>query len=115
MTAPGFLYLPALAPRFGREWSRATRMWLIRTFRAREKRMKLGAGTLLMRNGQGLHSRWYTTEPLLRRAFPELFPWDRELVESVEREVAEFTRRLELVEAKVELLALGAVGSKVGT
>lgn len=107
MTAPGFLFLEDLAPRFGRPWSRATRMWLLRTFRAREQLMGLPPGALLLRNGQGLRSRWYTTEPLLRRGFRELVPWDAEIVKAARSEVEELRERLCLVEMKVEAMARG--------
>jgi hypothetical protein len=104
MTTSGFLYLEDVAPRFGRQWSRATRMWLLRAFHAREQRC---GGVLLLRNGQGARSRWYTTEPLLRRGFPELVPWDAEMVEAARSEVAVLDERLSLAEGR--LAALGRI------
>ncbi len=98
----GFLYLQDLAPRFGRQWSAATRMWLVRAFKARECRC---GGHLLLRAGFGPKSKWYTTEALLRRGFPELFPWDREMIEAARNEVAELREQVSLQQMKLDAVA----------
>ena len=96
------MYLSDLAPRFGRTWSAATRMWLMRAFKARELRC---GGQLLLRSGFGLHSKWYTTEALLRRGFPELFPWDKEMVEAVSVEVENIHEHMAMQDMKLDALA----------
>lgn len=97
-----FLYLRDLAPRFGRPWSAATRMWLMRAFKAREQRC---GSALLLRSGFGVQSKWYTTESLLRRGFPELFSVEHEMVTAARDGVARIEHQMMLQDMKLDALA----------
>jgi hypothetical protein len=98
----GLLYLRDLAKRFGREWNVATRFWLIRALKKREQRC---GEKLLLRMSDTKGARWYTTEALLRRGFPELVEWDREIVDAARSEVDELREQLCVQQGKLDAIA----------
>lgn len=100
----GFIPIRLVAEKMGKQWTPATRMWLVRHMKQHDA--QIDAIPCLFRSVTGHGANWYTTWPAIRHAFPHWLPREKEAAELVAEKVSCYEDRLLILARKVDDLAL---------